>query len=134
MTDIRIQGMVPRAAGTLVVEPGTGRVLAFMRRKQQGYALPFGKIEKGESPEAAAVRETQEETGYVVSLRPDHWVAGLDDLGYPAVVFLADVVGGCLRPEAPGEGAAAWVNRTELLSGPFPDFNRRALAAFNLLP
>lgn len=134
MSDIRIQGMAPRAAGTLVIDPETGRVLAFCRRKQPGYAFPFGKIEKGESPEAAAVRETQEETGYAVALRPDPWFAGLDDSGNPAVVFLADVVGGTLRPEAPGEGEAAWIDRAELLSGPFPDFNHRALAAFNLLP
>ena len=48
------------AAGGLVTNP-EGKVLMIFRR---GYwDLPKGKIDPGESPEAAAIREVQEETG-----------------------------------------------------------------------
>lgn len=48
------------AAGGLVTDP-EGRLLVFFRR---GYwDLPKGKIDPGESPEAAALREVREETG-----------------------------------------------------------------------
>jgi 8-oxo-dGTP diphosphatase len=43
-----------------------GRVLMVRRRVKEGrlsWQFPAGKIEPGESPEQAAVRETQEETG-----------------------------------------------------------------------
>jgi 8-oxo-dGTP pyrophosphatase MutT (NUDIX family) len=56
------------AAGGLVFNP-QGEVLAIQR---MGYwDLPKGKIEKKESPEEAAIREVQEETGLLqVSLGP----------------------------------------------------------------
>lgn len=48
------------AAGGLVTDPA-GRLLVFFRR---GYwDLPKGKIDPGETPEQAALREVQEETG-----------------------------------------------------------------------
>ncbi|MEV7384321.1 NUDIX hydrolase [Streptomyces lydicus] len=46
-----------------------GRVLLVRRAVEEGdlrWQLPAGKIEPGESPEQAAVRETQEETGLTV--------------------------------------------------------------------
>lgn len=51
------------AAGVLCVAP-TGHVLLCHRTDGQGWALPGGRIEDGESPEEAARRELQEETGY----------------------------------------------------------------------
>ncbi|CAN3982152.1 Mutator mutT protein (7,8-dihydro-8-oxoguanine-triphosphatase) (EC / Thiamin-phosphate pyrophosphorylase-like protein [Kitasatospora purpeofusca] len=51
------------AAAILVHE---GRVLLVRRRVSEGqlsWQFPAGKIEPGESPDAAAVRETTEETG-----------------------------------------------------------------------
>jgi 8-oxo-dGTP pyrophosphatase MutT (NUDIX family) len=61
-----------RAAGILILtgEPGAQRML-MLKRSSQGdhpgeWAFPGGKIEAGETPQQAAVRETQEETGYPV--------------------------------------------------------------------
>lgn len=62
------------AAGGLVFN-GKGEVLMIFRRGS--WDLPKGKIDKGETPEAAAVREVQEETGLAqLSLGPhllDTW-------------------------------------------------------------
>ncbi|MGA4875877.1 NUDIX hydrolase [Streptomyces lydicamycinicus] len=56
----------PVSAAVIV---GDGRVLLVRRAIEEGHLrwqLPAGKLEAGESPEQAAVRETQEETGLTV--------------------------------------------------------------------
>ena len=50
-----------RAAGGVVVREG--RVLLVHRPKYDDWAFPKGKLEDGESWEAAALREVEEETG-----------------------------------------------------------------------
>lgn len=58
----KIQQMLPtvRAAGGLVVN-SAGELLMILRRGK--WDLPKGKLEHGETPEDAALREVQEETG-----------------------------------------------------------------------
>lgn len=58
----------PGIAAAVVVD--NGRVLMVRRRVKEGtlsWQLPAGAIEPGETAEQAAVRETKEETGLVVS-------------------------------------------------------------------
>jgi 8-oxo-dGTP diphosphatase len=55
-----------RAAGGVVVRDG--RVLLVHRPKHDDWAFPKGKLEDGESWEAAALREVEEETGLVCEL------------------------------------------------------------------
>ena len=58
----------PGIAAAVVVD--NGRVLMVRRRVKEGtlsWQLPAGAIEPGETAEQAAVRETNEETGLVVS-------------------------------------------------------------------
>ncbi|MDH6137721.1 8-oxo-dGTP diphosphatase [Kitasatospora sp. MAA4] len=58
----------PGIAAAIVVSDG--RVLMVRRRVSEGqlsWQFPAGEIETGESPEEAAVRETQEETGLGVA-------------------------------------------------------------------
>src|SRR4051812_48351183 len=50
-----------RAAGGVVVRGG--RILLVHRPKYNDWAFPKGKLEDGESWEAAALREVEEETG-----------------------------------------------------------------------
>lgn len=57
----------PGIAAAIVVEGG--RVLMVQRRVKEGelsWQFPAGEVEAGESPEAAAVRETAEEVGLTV--------------------------------------------------------------------
>lgn len=58
----------PRAAsGTIIRDPERGVLLIWRHRfitDTWGWEIPAGRIEPGESPEQAAVRETMEETGW----------------------------------------------------------------------
>ncbi len=58
------------AAGGLVVRSGDqgGEVLVVHRPKHDDWSLPKGKLQAGEQFEDAALREVEEETGYVCEL------------------------------------------------------------------
>ncbi|MDY6877886.1 MAG: NUDIX domain-containing protein [Chloroflexota bacterium] len=55
------------AAGGVVVHDG--RVLVLRRANRGEVRLPKGHVEPGESVQAAALRETREESGYAVTLK-----------------------------------------------------------------
>ncbi|MCW2758007.1 MAG: hydrolase [Nocardioidaceae bacterium] len=61
--------------GAALVEDG--RVLV-AHRPGQGWELPGGKVEPGESPEAALVREISEELGCTVEVTG--WLAGQSEI------------------------------------------------------
>ena len=83
-----------------VVRDDRGRLLLVRRAHEPGlgtWSLPGGRIEPGESPEEAAVREVREETG--LEVRIDHLLQTVDlwDGRYRVHDFAATVVGGDLR-------------------------------------
>jgi 8-oxo-(d)GTP phosphatase len=58
------------AAGVVVIRPGTEpKVLVIHRPHRDDWSLPKGKLEPGENAAVAAVRETLEETGYLVKVQ-----------------------------------------------------------------
>ena len=64
------ESRVVRAAGGILTRPaGAGfEVLAVHRPRYDDWSLPKGKVEPGETDEAAARREVEEETGYSCTL------------------------------------------------------------------
>jgi 8-oxo-dGTP diphosphatase len=63
-----VQALV-RAAGGLVVRDG--RVLLVHRPRYDDWSFPKGKLEEGETWEAAALREVEEETSLACELGPE---------------------------------------------------------------
>jgi 8-oxo-dGTP diphosphatase len=89
-----------RAAGGLVTRPaaGDGVEIALVHRpKYDDWSFPKGKVEPGETDEAAAVREVAEETGLDCSLGVElTTVRYVDGRGRPKRVryWIMTVVGG----------------------------------------
>lgn len=77
-----------RAAGVVVVRPGpSGPEIAVIRRGLRAdWSLPKGKVEPGEHPVVAAVRECDEESGIVPVLGPPLTQQEYVALGSPKVV------------------------------------------------
>ena len=89
--------ITPRLTVDLIIRCGGGLVLIERKNPPPGWALPGGFVDVGETVEAAAVREAEEETGLAVRL-----VRQLGAYSDPArdprghtvsVVFLADADG-----------------------------------------
>ena len=93
-----------------------GRVLAARRTAPAEAAgrweFPGGKVETGESAEAALVREVGEELGVDIEVR--HWLAGAVPIGtsYELTVAVATLVSG--EPEPTEHDAVRWLGGDEL--------------------
>jgi 8-oxo-dGTP diphosphatase len=111
--------LVP-AVGAVVVDP-QGRILLVRRARppaQGSWTLPGGKVERGETAEAAIVREVHEETGLSI-----HIVAGLgaeelerDGFAYRIEEHLAVCSHGGIPVAGDDAADARWVDRSELES------------------
>lgn len=119
-------GRVILAAGAVVVDDA-GQVLLVRRGREPArgsWSLPGGRVEPGESPAQAAVREVREETGLVVTLGRHLGVlevpAPEPGRVYRIHDYAARVVGGRL---AAGDDAARvrWFTPAELVDLPVTD-------------
>lgn len=85
-----------RGVGVLVVQDG--RFLCGTRQKEGSISGPGGHIEAGESPEDAAIRETQEEFGITPkSIIPVAFLSDLKDPYCPSHVFLCTDFDGSIK-------------------------------------
>ena len=113
------------AAGAVITD-AAGRVLLVLRghAPQAGrWSIPGGRVEPGESPAQAAVREALEETGLTVRVVRELGVVELpwrEDAVFEAHDFLAEVVSGELHPGDDAD-AAAWFAPEELDALPLTD-------------
>jgi len=88
----------PVVCAGAVVRDDAGRLLLVLRGHQPGagrWSLPGGRVEPGETPEAAAAREVAEETGLTVAIGELLATVPIGD--YVVHDFAATVVGGELR-------------------------------------
>jgi ADP-ribose pyrophosphatase YjhB (NUDIX family) len=122
-----------------VIKDEAGRLLLIRRGHEPGkglWSIPGGRIEPGESDEAALVREVREETGLVVTAgrligavrRP----AGVADAVLDIRDYAAEVTGGAL---VPGDDAddAVWAAADDLDSMPLTDGLLDALRSWGAL-
>lgn len=95
-----------------------GRVLAARRTSPEavagGWELPGGKVEPGEDPEAAIVREVAEELGCRIEVTGH--LAGEAPIrdGYTLRVALATLAGGEPSPRQDEHDAVRWLGPGEL--------------------
>lgn len=124
---------VKMGAGVLITKHD---LILCLRRSDTGQvALPFGKVEPGESPVNAAARECAEETGYkplfLNHLYPP-FVERADD-GILAVTYRAQAES--WEPlTTPSEGEVVWLTAEELRKSNlgFPKYNLRMLDFFGI--
>lgn len=118
---------------SMAVVVASGRVLMIRRQVREGrlsWAFPGGKIEQGETAEAAAVREALEETGLAVE--PTRLLGSRvhPDTGRPIAYIACTATAGEAHTAAPEEVAeVAWLTLDDIprlvpngLYGPVQDY------------
>lgn len=110
----------PRAACCLILNDN-GKVLAVSRKDDPtAFGLPGGKVDPGETPEEAAVRELQEETGLEATNLRQVFVREEED-GYTTHTFTCEIAGAIDTEES---GVVKWVTPEVLFAGPFGTYNK----------
>lgn len=106
------------------------QVLVARRRPGRRFAglweWPGGKIEPGESPAQAAVRELHEETGITAAVSACTSLCVHRDPGPPAIdfhVFLVPLQA-CVTPRASEASEPMWMPLEQALGLPFPPANQ----------
>jgi len=119
---------VQQVVGAAVVRDG--RVLAARRTRPAAAAgrweFPGGKVEAGESPEDALVREVAEELGVTVAVTG--WLAGEAPIGSTHVLTVALAQLGSGDPEPVEHDEVRWLAAAELGSVDWLDPDRPFLA------
>ena len=108
-----------------------GEVLAVSRKDNPNdFGLPGGKVEPGETPAQAALRELLEETGYEV-VDPRYAQIIYHGEHKNALVVTYDVPAQVLRKiSTPKEsGVVAWIQPEILIKGTFGEYNHSLLRA-----
>lgn len=109
-----------------------GQAALFQRSDyQSGYDLPFGKIEDGEGPKAAARRECLQEIGFEIEIfdKAEPFVGTMKSNGKLCITYLAKPKK-IVLPSHEEEGSLFIGDPRLLLSGKYADYNGRMLDHF----
>lgn len=118
------------AAGVLIINGN--QILGFSRADNSGWSIPFGKVDPGESPREAAIRECFEETGFIVNLLDDE--PFVDIVGsFTGHTFKAVIVGGTKLDYKEHEGFCDFIDPANLCAGGYSEYNTNMLKHFQLL-
>lgn len=137
MTDGRGTGRRVPCVGAVVVHDG--RLLVVRRGHDPGrgsWSVPGGRVEPGESPDAACAREVREETGLDVEVGG---LLGRVERPAPdgATYVIDDLVCTVRGPDGPTAGddadEARWVTRDELAALPLVDLLLDTLDGWGVL-
>ena len=127
------------AVGAVVMDEA-GRLLVILRAKEPAkgcWSLPGGRVEEGETHEAAVVREVVEETGLAVRIVREVGTVRREAPGGGTYVirdFLAEPAGSTLPSAGDDADDARWVTVEELHALPTSPGLIDALTAWGLLP
>ncbi len=108
-------------AAVCLITAKDGKVLAVSRKNDPtDFGLPGGSVEPGESPEDAARRELEEETGLTATKLSQVFIRHDAD-GFTTTTFACEVEGEINTPEA---GVVRWVRPEVLFAGSFGAYNK----------
>jgi 8-oxo-dGTP diphosphatase len=115
--------LTPAAAVVLVVRDG--KVLAVSRGKDyRNMNMPGGGVEPGESPEEAAIRELEEETGLIAQ----NLIPVCEDLLGDKVVYFYRVTKFSGNLKSSHEGIASWEEPAALFASQYRESFKKVLA------
>lgn len=120
-------------AAVAYIEDPEGKLLCVWNRRYNGWSLPGGKVEEGETIDAACRRELEEETGMLVRFidplyQGEHGIKVEGSRGSYVNIFRVEAFG---EPREMEEGCPVrWLTRAEFLaSSPFASFYEKVFAA-----
>ena len=97
----------------VLVTDAEGRILSVRPTYTREWMLPGGRVERGETPHAAAIRETREETGLDVTL-DRLLLVDARKARDTSFVFGGHVTGGELEPQLGEIAEVGWLARDEI--------------------
>jgi ADP-ribose pyrophosphatase YjhB (NUDIX family) len=97
----------------LLVTDAEGRILVVKPTYAREWMLPGGRVERGETPHAAAIRETREETGIEVALE-GLLLVDARHARDTSFIFAGRAIGGELEPQLGEIAEVGWLSRDEI--------------------
>jgi 8-oxo-dGTP diphosphatase len=125
--------MTRDGAIVVVFNEERNQVLLHLREDFRVWALPGGGIEVGETPDTAAIRETDEETGYIIEIIRCIGQYARPQIGDTLHVFEGVVVGGEAIQQGAETLAVKWFSVDDLpkrLQGKSAYYIRNALTNY----